>query len=126
MAIERILVPVDFTRSSAAALDYALSMADEHDAEVEVVYVWTPHGIFAETPEGIAMVEILTAAEDDHSARVSGRLEVGEEPARVILAILETERFDLVVMGLADDQGRVVADVSRTAPCAVVAIASAA
>lgn len=123
MTIEKILVPVDFSPSSEAALRYALSMADSCGAEVDVVHVWRPRGIFAETPEGIAMEQILTAAEADHEARVCGRLEFGDEPSRVILEILRQERFDLVVLGLdAERGGHVIEHVSKTAPCAVVAM----
>jgi nucleotide-binding universal stress UspA family protein len=121
MTIERILVAIDFTPCSKAALDVALAMADACGAQVDVVYVWRPHGIFAESPEGIQMQQLLSAAEDGHPARVCGRLEFGEEPSRVILSLLEHEGFDLVVLGQGDDGGggHVLADVSRTAPCAV-------
>ncbi len=122
MAIDKILVPVDFSPCSDAALDYALAVADECGAEVELLYVWSPRerktpiptgepaddvdaeegptsAIFAETPEGVAMERRLTEAEWKHAARVSGRLEFGVEASSVILDILEHERFDLVVMG---------------------------
>lgn len=121
MRIEKILVPIDFTPASDAALSYALKIADETGAEVEVLYVWRPTAIFADSPEGVAMEQRLSAAElEHHAARVCGRLEFGEEADRVILAILERERFDLVVMG-ADQQTRHVAEnVARTSPCKVV------
>jgi universal stress protein A len=129
MAIRNILVPVDFSLSSDAALDYALAIADECAAEVEVLHVWRPcdsadgptSEIFAETREGIAMEQRLSAAESRHPARVSGRLEFGGEPSSVILAILEREHFDLVVMG-SDGVGRghVVAIVAKTTACKVV------
>jgi nucleotide-binding universal stress UspA family protein len=103
----RILVPVDFSPCSDAALDYALGVADESGAEVEVLHVWRVrerdgHGagtIFADTPEGIAMEQRLSAADRDHAARVCGRLEFGDEPSSVILDILRREGFDLVVIG---------------------------
>ena len=162
MAIDKILVPVDFSPCSNAALDYALAVADECGAEVELLHVWSPRDrktpipsggraddvdpddgptseIFAETPEGVAMEERLSAAEWKHPARVSGRLEFGEEPSSVILAILERERFDLVVMGsegeghrhelrerdsnggVVDAQGgHVAANVAKTTACKVV------
>ena len=121
MAIERILVPIDFTPSSDAALDYALRIADETGAEVEVLYVWQPSAIFADSPQGVAMEQRLSAAEvEHHSARVCGRLEFGHEADRVILSILERERFDLVVMGLDDAQGHVAETVAKTCPCKCV------
>lgn len=129
MGIEKILVPVDFTPASDAALDYALTMADACGAEVEVLHVWRPSAppsteshIFADTREGLEMERRLSAAESAHLARVSGRLEFGEEPSEVILSILQHERFDLVVMGL---DGHVSSLVSKTAPCKVVALRAA-
>lgn len=132
----RILVPVDFSGPSDAALDYALAMADESGAEVELLHVWSPResdnddgdsapSIFADTPQGVAMAERLTEAEYVHPARVSGRLEFGEEPSQVILDILEREPFDLVVMGRTGDapeSGRIARSVTRTAPCQVVTL----
>jgi nucleotide-binding universal stress UspA family protein len=163
MAIDKILVPVDFSPCSDAALDYALAVADECGAEVEVLHVWSPRErktpvptggradevdaeqgptseIFAETPEGVAMEQRLSEAEWKHAARVSGRLEFGEEPSSVILAILERESFDLVVMGSegeghrhdhreatadgetppAHESGHVAASVAKTTACKVV------
>ena len=122
MAIDKILVPVDFSPCSDAALDYALNVADQCGAEVEVLHVWSPHErkapvpmggpadeldadqgpvseIFADTPEGVALERRLSEADRKHAARVSGRLEYGTEPSSVILSILDRERFDLVVMG---------------------------
>lgn len=122
---QRILVPIDFSACSDAALEHALAIADEGDGEVEVLYVWCPREhacrqstIFADTPQGIAMQERLTAAESTHAARVSGRLEFGDEPSSVILAILQRERFDMVVIG--PSVGSVAACLAKTAPCRVV------
>lgn len=121
----RILVPIDFSPCSDAALGLALEIADEGDTEVDVLYVWSPREpacrpstIFADTPQGIAMQERLSAAESAHAARVCGRLEFGDEPSTVILAILHREQFDMVVLGGA--AGRVAACVTKTAPCKVV------
>lgn len=130
MGIGKILVPVDFTPASDAALAYALAMADAHGAEVELLHVWQPSSlresvahIFAESPEGVAMERRLSAAETTgRLARVCGRLEFGGEPSEVILAILEREPFDLVVMGH-DEQ--VSSRVTRTARCKVVTLRAA-
>src|SRR5207244_1223753 len=97
----RILVPIDFSPSSDAALDHALTLAAASGAELEVLHVWSPreNDIFADTPRGIAMEERLRAAEAMDATRVCGRLEFGDEPSLVILRVLQGERFDLVVMG---------------------------
>lgn len=43
-SIRRILVPVDLSRCSRAALDYAIELATPLHAAVEVLYVWEPNG----------------------------------------------------------------------------------
>ena len=56
----KILVPVDFSPASDAALAHALTVADACGAEVEMLYVWAPREyddassgtIFADTPAG--------------------------------------------------------------------------
>jgi nucleotide-binding universal stress UspA family protein len=85
--------------------------------------------IFADTAQGVAMEQRLSAAESSHPARVCGRLEFGEEASRVILDILEREPFDLVVMGREGDGrrqepggGHVAASVAKTARCRVVTL----
>ena len=115
--IDKILVPVDFTPCSDAALACALVIADGCGAEVEALYAWTPppptpegaRAIFADTPEGIALEQRLSAAESEHPrARVAGRLEFGDV-ATVVRSILEREHFDLVV---APHHGHVTATVA--------------
>jgi nucleotide-binding universal stress UspA family protein len=126
-SIERILVPMDFGPCSDEALGHALRVAYEHDAEVVLLHVWSPHDptIFADTPQGLAMEERLSAAAK-HAQRVSGRLEFGPAVADVILDILGREHFDLVVMGAkglmspADARGHIAASVADAAPCDVV------
>lgn len=121
MAIEKILVPIDFTPASDAALSYALAVADETGAEVEVLCVWQPSSIFADSPEGVAMEQRLSAAELEHAAaRVCGRLEFGDAADRVILGILARERFDLVVMGEDEGTNHIAENIARTTPCKVV------
>lgn len=107
MSPKRILVPVDFSPSSDAALDFALSVADACGAEVEMVYVWSPDerdgcgatsSIFADTVAGKAMEQRLSRADSAHPARLSGRLEFGREARIIIARILEHECFDMVVV----------------------------
>ena len=42
MKIERILVPVDFSEHSHAALKYAIELAHEHESEIVLVHVVEP------------------------------------------------------------------------------------
>ena len=42
MKIERILVPVDFSEHSRAALKYAIELAHEHESEIVLVHVVEP------------------------------------------------------------------------------------
>ncbi len=42
MQIRRILVPTDFSRQSLKALDYSISLAREHEAEVVLVHAIEP------------------------------------------------------------------------------------
>jgi len=122
----KILVPVDFTPCSDAALDWALSKADESGAEVELLHVWCPCEavIFADTPRGIAMEERLLAAESVHGAtRVCGRLELGDEPSLAILRVVAGEHFDMIVIG---KSGRVATRLLEGAPCAVITLPSSA
>ncbi len=142
--VRRILVPIDFSVCSDAALKQALAIAADggDDVEVEVLYVRPVRqrvresAFFADTPQGIAMEQRLSAAECAHAARVSGRLEFGDEPSSVILEILDREGFDMVVMGIegvgnrrnaanatSDEtppSGHVAANVAKLARCKVV------
>jgi nucleotide-binding universal stress UspA family protein len=121
----RILVPMDFSPCSDGALAHALEIADSCDAEVEIVYVWTASpksGIFADSPQGIAMEKRLSAACESSRVSVSGRLEFGDEPAEVILGMLDREHFDLVVLGREREPGPIATNIARTARCQVVTI----
>lgn len=120
----KILVPVDFSPCSDAALDWALSKAEESGAEVELLHVWIPceAAIFADTPRGIAMEERLRTAESVHgSTRVCGRLELGDEPSLAILRVVSGERFDMIVIG---KHGRVATRLAMAAPCEVITLPS--
>ena len=140
---KRILVPVDFSNCSRAALDLAALIAEANEATIEVLHVWaqpplkdarvavhhagdvsgTLHqlGVAAEKE----MAAFLECAEH---ARVSvGRVESGD-PTRRILA-LAAEGYDLIVLGTHGRTGlshlllgSVAEKVSRGAPCPVVTV----
>ncbi len=43
-AVTRVLVPIDFSPSSRAALEYATFLAGKLGAELDVLHVWEPPG----------------------------------------------------------------------------------
>lgn len=108
----RILVPVDFSPCSAAALEYAAALAAKLDASVDVLHVWQspalaalddavhPLVVFTQTQAGQSMKAFLRALEQRAlpATLVHGRLATGE-PASTILHIAREGRFDLIVMG---------------------------
>jgi nucleotide-binding universal stress UspA family protein len=146
-APRRILVPVDFSACSKAALDYAMNIAERLGASVDVLHVWEPpHYITPETVVYIpgepgqslsqyarsqanrAMEELLSSARRDHGPSLSGRIEAGQAVG-VILEHAKGDAFDLIVMGTHGRTGlshllvgSVTERVVRRAPCPVLTI----
>ncbi|MSP60422.1 MAG: universal stress protein [Myxococcales bacterium] len=124
--IERILVPVDFSACSRAALDYAVWIAGLADPgadprapkmSIDVLHVWEPPHLiapevrvgaregpgqtlaeFARSHAGHEMEALLATLEQRSGARVRGRLETGD-PCATIVKVAADERFHIIVMG---------------------------
>jgi nucleotide-binding universal stress UspA family protein len=115
-AITRILVPIDFSPSARAALEYATFLAGKLGAELEVLHVWEPPGYVG--PDALALLPVgsgqpgweQTRAEvqrevEQQLARaparpraLSVRVEAGE-PSDAILRLARDGGVDLIVMG---------------------------
>ncbi|GAO03420.1 universal stress protein YxiE [Anaeromyxobacter sp. PSR-1] len=115
-AVTRVLVPIDFSPSSRAALEYAIFVAGKHGAELEVLHVWEPPGYVG--PDTLALLPVGSGQpgweqtrnevqrEVDHflakaAARprsLSVRVEAGE-PSDAILGMAREGGADLIVMG---------------------------
>ncbi len=116
--IARILVPIDFSPCSEAALDHAMVLAERFGAAIEVLHVWepAPYGArfhvapaldlydaqprledFAHTDGGRRMEALLQALEQ-RFIKVRGRLASGD-PCDTILELAQPDAYDLVVMG---------------------------
>jgi len=141
----KILVPVDFSAASCAALEHALLLAGRLDASIEVLHVWQtpdmPPSTLRIAPQGIergigayaraaaerALSEFCAPYADED---VPFRAElVFGQPVPVIRARAEEGGHDLLVMGT---QGRgglprlllgsVAEELVRSAPCPVLTV----
>ncbi|HJZ87263.1 MAG TPA: universal stress protein [Polyangia bacterium] len=115
--LNKILVPVDFSACSRAALDYAAFLGGRFTASIDVLHVWQPPHVvggaemlvyaegqpqrtlaeFARTHAGKEMEEFLATIEN-RGLKVRGRLETGD-PYVTILRVAADEKYDLIVMG---------------------------
>jgi nucleotide-binding universal stress UspA family protein len=142
--VKRILVPVDFSAASRAALEQALELRGAHGAEVEVLHVHEPNGFVGFDAAVMAPVdrpsrrwetlrdELERALEQfvgtwrRSVARVT--VEAGIA-ADVIPDVARRGTFDLVLMGTHGQSGfsrlvlgSVADGVMRKAPCPVMTL----
>jgi len=137
----RILVPVDFSDPSRAALRYATLLSTQLSASVDVLHVWRPPADvastttllveFARSDEGHKMSEWLASVEQGSHIEARGRVVPGGEfdVSDAILREAEVGEYDLVVMGVHTHQGLwsllmggVTDEIVRHAPCPVLTI----
>lgn len=143
--VDKILVPVDFSVCSRAALEMAEVIAEKFGASVDVLHVWEPPRYvipevtvqlpgepqqtlaqFARSAAGKEMEAFLVALEGKGQLRVRGRLESGD-PTEVIIDLADREQYDLIVMGTHGRRGlshvllgSVAEKVVRRAACPVL------
>jgi nucleotide-binding universal stress UspA family protein len=114
--MSRILVPVDYSACSRAALEHAAVLAKSFGASIDLLYVWEAPAFVA--PEAMvgaagttqtlaqlardqaeaAMREFADKARSDGIEIAGCRVEQGE-PARRIVEIADKEGYDLIAMG---------------------------
>jgi nucleotide-binding universal stress UspA family protein len=115
-AVSRVLVPVDFSPSSRAALEYGTFLAGRFAAALEVLHVWEPPGYVG--PDALALlpvasgrtgweqtrselmreVELFVGKTGPRPGHLSVRVEAGE-PSDAILSSAKDGGADLIVMG---------------------------
>jgi universal stress protein A len=115
--VQRILVPVDYSPCSRAALGFAVELAQRFDATLDVVHVWDRPSYVtdvvmtqSEPISGKSLIkliqenaerdlsEFLTSASLPKELVPSGRLLAGD-PASAILHELKAGKHDLAVVG---------------------------
>jgi nucleotide-binding universal stress UspA family protein len=138
-AIKRILIPYDFSETSAAAVRYGLAVARTYGARVILLHVGTqahsdlgtefPLGLEGAVEDAVRerLLRILTPAEQsEFKPELAVRPGV---PAAEIVQYAEDQNVDLIVMGTHGRgfvghfvMGSVAEKVVRTAPCPVLTI----
>jgi len=110
--VNRILVPVDFSAGSDAALDLAIALAKHGAASVLLLHVWDPPvpgwavedfdalTTFSNTRGGVHMRDDLIRLERE-GIKASACLEIGDR-ARAILRRAESAACDLIIVGAHD------------------------
>ncbi|MDZ7271703.1 MAG: universal stress protein [candidate division KSB1 bacterium] len=145
IAIRRILFPTDFSSCADQALDYALRLARQYQAELHVLHATVlheddPHHPAHHLPDVAALrARLRELAEADMKAAVAahkgGDLKVktaqrfGIAAAPTILEYAEDKRIDLIVMGTHGRRGlgrlflgSVAEEVVRHASCPVLTV----
>jgi nucleotide-binding universal stress UspA family protein len=143
--IERILIPVDFSETSAVAADYGCDLALRFGARVTLLHVFspgiiaTPDAVFAPTPEELravanaARTHLLSMAEKlEREGLAIDCVAVEGMPGQAIGDIAERDHADLIVMGTHGRRGvthlflgSVAEQMMRHAPCPVLTIGRA-
>jgi nucleotide-binding universal stress UspA family protein len=143
MAFNKILVPVDFSKCSGAALDYALELAKALGASLEVIHAFEiPAFVPPQAVIALGEVEATLAQHAEREARVTfskflSDRGIGDIPNQVLLGPpalsvlerLERGDIDMVVMGTHGRtgltrwvMGSTAEKVVRGAPCPVLTV----
>jgi len=128
--ISSILVPVDGSPSSLAALDHAVVLAEDYGARIVLLHIIPdkdPLSPQARNEVERAMDEGVDRARTSLGTRLVRRTVIGD-PVREILAAAQLEA-DMIVMGTHGHVGRlhailgsVAEGVVRNAPCPVLTV----
>jgi nucleotide-binding universal stress UspA family protein len=137
----KILVPVDFSESSKAALELATTLGSRLDAVVDVFHVWpADHPAaskqellhdFARSELGYKMMEWLTSCEQDGEVEAHGRVATGSrsEVPEAIIDAATSGSYDLIVMATHGRHGlsllwrsSIAGEVVQRAPCPILMV----
>jgi nucleotide-binding universal stress UspA family protein/mono/diheme cytochrome c family protein len=140
--IKSLLVPLDFSSTSAHALDYARALAFRFGASVHLIHVCEVPPVATASMDGFAVAytdwsrqlgeeaekELAKVARELDSTQVTTEVLFGN-PARAIVSSATTRGADLIVMGTHGRSaimhmlmGNVAERVVRTAPCPVLTV----
>ncbi len=136
--MRRVLVPVDFSANSRAALRYALAIASGTDAEIHALHVVPPPSevkrraqAYLGLPISQVPAEVIAYAQGELDAMVSSLPQAGRvrprvlpgDPASSVVQIADDEKFDLIIIGSRGRRvGGVVRAVMSCAHCPVLTL----
>ncbi len=136
----KILVPIDFSSSSHAALEAATELAEKFHAELFLLNVIPPFSTVT-LPETVSESAIIDAAKKEATAhfaksqasldakglKATTRVDVGEDVAGSILEAIEHDNIDLVVISTHGRSGwypmvfgSIAEKVVKLAPCSLM------
>lgn len=132
LPIKTILVPIDRSESSQHTFKFAASLAQEHDAQLVVLYVVPLAAVMYGPPPNNyldhLLQELCLMKPSDPHARVQYQVAEGDPAAAIVRAAKETN-CDLIVMGTHGRtglsrflMGSVAEQVVRLAPCLVMTV----
>lgn len=136
MTIHTVLVPIDFSETSAAVLDFARTLADACGASMHVMHVIADPVATAGTAEGqrrdaCRRLDLLLNDVDREKRRATTSCEIGT-PVHEIVTYATEHPIDLIVMGthwhgptFQMVAGSIAESVLGLAPCAVLAVKGA-
>jgi nucleotide-binding universal stress UspA family protein len=130
--LHKVLLATDFSRHSERALDYALSLQEEYQAELTLIHVVEefPHAwdLSAVTGDVAQRLEEAIPARARDSGLVRSRIRVGRPYQEIVRFSLENA-IDLIVLGVRGRNalnlaifGSVAQRVLQQAPCPVLAV----
>jgi universal stress protein A len=147
--LSRILVPVDFSECSRAALEHASVLAKSFEATLDLLYVWEAPAFIApeamvgaagttQTLSQLAGDQARAAMKEFHEKAVSDGIAIGTtrveqgDPARTIVEVAERDGYDLIAMGTHGRSGfahlllgSVAEKVVRRSSCPVLTVRTA-
>lgn len=101
--LSKILCCVDFSENSQNALLYALSLAEEYQAQLTLLHVMEDFPLKKELPEltaeVVAQLDALVPRQDLSTAGISSKLRIGK-PHDEIIHFAAAQQTDLIIMGV--------------------------
>ena len=139
IGLKRILVPTDFSETSAAALRYGVALARAFGSQIYLLHVPEHPGEAAETEYPLGLFETMQNAAHDRLGHLLNEGEMRElkpecamrlgKPSEEIVRHASEHEIDLIVMGTHGREGiarafmgSVAETVVRRAPCPVLTV----